>query len=71
MRAVLELYEEVLDITDARGSDTVFSLGGDSLQCVIIAGDLEKMFGFTVPPEEVGNRTIDDMIAWLRSQGAA
>jgi syringomycin synthetase protein SyrE len=48
-RALLALWEEVLDVRPLGVHDNFFDVGGDSLDAVTILADLEKITGSAVP----------------------
>jgi len=52
---VAAIYSSVLNVPNARISpgDDLFSLGGDSLQAIRVALELERRFGVEVTPESL------------------
>src|SRR5262249_54986308 len=61
--------EGVLGVTDAAIDDNVASLGGDSLQALRVAADLEKRFGIPIPPRIFQrSETIGALAQWIGSQ---
>lgn len=68
---VAGIFELVLGREGATPEDNVASLGGDSLQAVNVALELERHFGIPVPPERfAAAQTIRDLSRWIAMQGA-
>ena len=66
---VARVFEQVLDVTGATADDNVASLGGDSLQAVDIAAELERRFGVIVSEETMASAlTIEDLALWIADQ---
>ena len=64
--AVAKVFEQVLDVTSATPEDNIASLGGDSLQAVDIAAELERCFGVIVSDETMASAlTIRDLAVWI------
>ena len=56
----------------ATPEDNFFSLGGDSLQIVRVALELEKRFGIFVSPDTfVTTQTIRELARWLAVRNAS
>jgi amino acid adenylation domain-containing protein len=67
--AVTKVFEQVLEVTGATPDDNVASLGGDSLQTVDIAAELERRFGVIVSDETMASSlTIQDLALWIAGQ---
>ena len=67
--AVAKVFEQVLEVTGATPDDNVASLGGNSLQAVDIAAELERCFGVIVSDETMGSAlTIQDLALWIADQ---
>lgn len=67
-REVAAIYSSVLNVPPAMISagDDLFSLGGDSLQAIRIALELERKFGVEVTPEGLAaNSRVGDVAARL------
>jgi amino acid adenylation domain-containing protein len=66
---VAKVFEHVLEVDGATSEDNVSSLGGDSLQAIEIAAQLEARFGITVSAEAMASaRTIRDLGLWIANQ---
>jgi amino acid adenylation domain-containing protein len=66
---VTKVFEQVLDVTGATADDNLYSLGGDSLQAVDIAAELERRFGVIVPDETMASvHNIRDLAVWIADQ---
>jgi polyketide synthase PksJ len=66
---VAKVFEQVLEVTGATADDNLASLGGDSLQAVDIAAELERRFGVTVSEETMASaHTIQDLALWIADQ---
>jgi amino acid adenylation domain-containing protein len=66
---VAKVFEQVLEVTGATADDNLASLGGDSLQAVDIAAELERHFGVIVSDETmVSTHTIQDLALWIADQ---
>jgi acyl carrier protein len=63
--AVARIFERVLDVIDARPEDSVSSLGGDSLDVVMIATELQAASGVDVSAQDVEDRTIAELSEWI------
>ena len=69
---VAKVFEQVLEVTGASADDNLASLGGDSLQAVDIAAELERRFGVTVSEETMASaHTIQDLALWIADQQRA
>jgi acyl carrier protein len=67
--AVVEVFEQVIGIAGASADDSIASLGGDSLQSVDIAAELERRFGVVVSDETmVAAHTIGELALWIAGQ---
>jgi amino acid adenylation domain-containing protein len=67
--AVAKVFEQVLEVTGATPDDNVASLGGDSLQAVDVAAELERHFGVIVSDETMASSlTIQDLALWIAGQ---
>ena len=63
---VIQIFELVLGEVGATGEDSVSSLGGDSLQMVKVAIELENHFGIAIPPDIFESlQTIGELAQWL------
>lgn len=68
---VAAIFESVLGCADATSEDNVSSLGGDSLQAVKLALELENRFQISIPPEIFdATQTIGDLARWIASETA-
>jgi fengycin family lipopeptide synthetase E len=66
---VARVFEQVLEVTGATADDNLASLGGDSLQAIDIASELESRFGVIVSEETMaGAHTIQDLARWIADQ---
>ena len=66
---VAKVFEQVLEVTGASADDNLASLGGDSLQAVDIAAELERRFGVIVSEETMASaHTIQDLALWIAGQ---
>jgi len=69
---VAKVFEQVLEVTGASADDNLASLGGDSLQAVDIAAELERRFGVMVSEETMASaHTIQDLALWIADQQRA
>src|SRR5262249_27507287 len=69
---VAKIFEQVLEVTGATADDNIASLGGDSLQAVDIAAELERRFGVMVSEETMASaHTIQDLALWIADQQRA
>ena len=69
---VAAVFEQVIDVTDARPDDTIASLGGDSMHAIDIIVELESRFAVTMPDDLMKRHmTIGDIAHWIASQAAA
>jgi amino acid adenylation domain-containing protein len=71
LKELTEIFEAIIGAVGATPEDNVVSLGGDSLQAIHIAIELESRFGVTIPPEvfqEMPN--ILDLAQWIAAQDA-
>jgi UDP-N-acetylmuramate--L-alanine ligase len=66
---VAKVFESVIGTPGATLDDNIWSLGGDSLQAIRIAIELESRFGIIIPPDvfEV-TRNIGDLVSWIESR---
>jgi acyl carrier protein len=68
---MIKIFETVIGTTNATPDDNVASLGGDSLQSVIVAVELEKHFRIIIPVEIFeGVQTIRDLAGWIATTNA-
>lgn len=66
---VATIFEDVIGVTGVASDDNLSSLGGDSLQAVVIAARLEKEFGTTVRLGVVSNTaSIGELAEWVHMQ---
>jgi amino acid adenylation domain-containing protein len=66
---VAKVFEQVLEVTGATAEDNLASLGGDSLQAVDVAVELERRFGVMVSEETMASaHTIQDLALWIADQ---
>jgi acyl carrier protein len=69
MAAVAEVFEQVIGVGGATADDNLASLGGDSLQAVDIAAELERRFGVLISDETMAStRTIQYLAMWICDQ---
>jgi amino acid adenylation domain-containing protein len=71
--ALIETFERVMKVSGARPSDNIRSLGGDSLQSLELALEIERRFGIALPDEAHDpTRSISqwalDVAAWKSSE---
>jgi amino acid adenylation domain-containing protein len=71
--ALVETFEHVMKVSGVRPSDNILSLGGDSLQALELALEIERRFGVVVPNEaQDPTRSISqwarDISAWRSSE---
>ena len=67
--AVAKVFEEVLGISGAGIDDTLWSLGGDSLQAITVAAKLESRFGIRVPLDTFESaESIRQLAAWIERE---
>ncbi|WP_157944577.1 phosphopantetheine-binding protein [Mangrovicella endophytica] len=68
---VSTIYSEILELASISADDDIFSLGGDSLQAVRIALEIERAFDVSLPIEilEQSSR-VSDVARWIDSQTA-
>ena len=63
---VIKIFESVLGEVGATSEDNVSSLGGDSLQMVRVAIELENHFGIAIPAEVFESlQTISELAQWV------
>ena len=66
---VAKVFERVLGVDGAMPDDDVSSLGGDSLQAVTIATELEERFAVVLSDDVMDTaRTIQDLARWIAGQ---
>jgi acyl carrier protein len=69
---VAEIFESVLGKVRATPEDNVWSLGGDSLQVVRVAIEMENRFDIAIPPDVFeSTQTIRELARWLAVQRAS
>jgi amino acid adenylation domain-containing protein len=69
---LVKIFDSVLGDVGATAEDNVSSLGGDSLQAVKVALELEKHFGVTIPANVFESiQTIQELARWLAVQKAS
>jgi len=72
LREVARIFEQVIGIAGAMPDDNVASLGGDSLQAVNIALELETRFRVAIPTEIFkGMLAIRELAQWIVSHNPA
>ena len=63
---VARIFERIIGVTGATGDDNVASLGGDSLQAVRVALELEHRFRVVIPPRVFQTSgSIGELAKWL------
>lgn len=63
---IAEIFTEFLHMDFVEPEDNVFSLGGDSMEAVRIALEIERRFNVKLPMEEFGEaESIRDLAAWI------
>jgi acyl carrier protein len=68
-RRVAEIYAAMLEVSDVSADDDIFSLGGDSLQAVRIALEIEREFNLAPTLERMEESSrIRDLAAWIDTQ---
>ena len=66
---LIGIFETVLNISGATPEDNTSSLGGDSLQAVRIAIEIETRYGVPIPPGVFESlSTIRELAGWIASQ---
>jgi acyl carrier protein len=66
---VIRTFERVIGVDDATEDDNVASLGGDSLQAIRIAIELERRFRVAIPPTIFQTlQTIGALAQWISGQ---
>jgi enterobactin synthetase component F len=66
---VAKVFEQMVGVAGATPDDNLASLGGDSLQAVDIAAELERRFGVMVSDETMAAaHTIRDLALWIADQ---
>ena len=71
-RRVAEIYAAMLEVGDVSADDDIFSLGGDSLQAVRIALEIEREFNLAPTLERMEELSrICDLAAWIDAQTQA
>ena len=65
---IIQVFEEIIGIAGATADDNVASLGGDSLQAVDIAAELERRFAVTVSDEAMAAQTIQELALWIEGK---
>jgi acyl carrier protein len=69
---LVKIFDSVLGNPGATAEDNVSSLGGDSLQAVKVALELEKRFGVAMPADVFESiQTIQELARWLAGQNAS
>jgi acyl carrier protein len=69
IKSVAELFEAVVGVSGVTANDTLALIGGDSLQAVTIAAELERRYAVVIPDYFMKERyTIREMAHWLQSQ---
>jgi amino acid adenylation domain-containing protein len=65
---VAKIFEMVLGATNASSEDNILSLGGDSLQAIKVALELERQFGIAIQPENFFEmQTIRQVAEWINA----
>jgi acyl-coenzyme A synthetase/AMP-(fatty) acid ligase/acyl carrier protein len=66
LKEVLQIFDRVIGGPKATPDDNVASLGGDSLQAVMVAVAIEKHFSLALPPRLFDEtETIRDLTGWI------
>jgi acyl carrier protein len=69
---LVKIFESVLGNVGATLEDNVLSLGGDSLQAIKVALELEKHFGIAIPADVFESiQTIRELARWLTVRKAS
>jgi amino acid adenylation domain-containing protein len=69
---VAAIFERVIGVSGATAADNIASLGGDSLQAVHIAAELQRRFGVIVSDKTMAAaHTIRDLALWIADQQGA
>jgi acyl carrier protein len=69
---VIKVFESVIGTFGATHQDNISSLGGDSLQVIKIALELESRFGIAMDSESFdASRTIRELTCWIASRRQA
>jgi len=67
---IITVFERVIDVAGATPEDTLASLGGDSLQAINIALELESRFAVSISAEVFSRSwSIHDLAQWIASTG--
>jgi acyl carrier protein len=68
-RKVAEVYARILELKWVTREDDIFSLGGDSVQAVRIALELERLFDIQLPIELLeSDGRVRDIAAWIDAE---
>ena len=71
IKSVAEIFEAVVGVSGVTANDTLASIGGDSLQVVTIAAELERRHSVVIPDYFMRERlTVREIARWLQSQRA-
>jgi amino acid adenylation domain-containing protein len=66
---VVKIFEKVLEVINATPDDNVASLGGDSLQAIEIAAELEFHFAIAIPAQVMESaQTIRELAEWIANE---
>lgn len=66
---VARIFERIIGVSDASADDNVASLGGDSLQAMRVALELEKRFRVAIPPGIFqASGSIGELTQWIASR---
>jgi len=69
---LIEIFERVLGDVKATADDNIHTLGGDSLQAVRIALELESCLGVAIPVEVFeAAQTIGELAGWITARGGS
>jgi acyl carrier protein len=65
---VAGIFEAAIGASGVTADDTLASIGGDSLQAVIVAAELERRYAVAIPDHLIeGHPTIREIARWLRT----
>jgi amino acid adenylation domain-containing protein len=71
IKSVAEIFKAVVGVSGVTANDTFASIGGDSLQAITVAAELERRYGVVIPDHFMKERlTIREITRWLQLQRA-
>jgi acyl carrier protein len=68
-REIALIYRQILEVGIVGPEDDIFSLGGDSLQAVRIALEIEQRFNVSIPVDVMeGSGRVREVAEWVKTQ---